>query len=283
MQRFIHASPVVSAAALSFALVATPGCGTKGANQPGAQSPERQSDAEYDVALDLFSKGQNRLALDHIRKAIELNDENERALYLASAIQLSFCAGIQGFSAPDCNLAEAERFARLALKAKDTFRDARNMLGQILINEKKYAEAIAVLEPLTKDAAYAEPHLAWGNFGWAQVMNGQVDSGIASLKNSVTNPKFCVGHYHLGVAYEKKGDFAQAEASLTSAVSVDSPSCQNLQDAWEARARVRMRLGKTADARADFEKCRDISAESTTGKSCVKALGSPPGPAPQSP
>ena len=287
MQRFsqVFSSPrAFVPAALVSVVFAASGCGTKGANQPGAQSPERQSDAEYDVALDLFSKGQNRTALDHIRKAIELNDENERALYLASAIHLSFCAGIQGFSAPDCNLAEAERYARLALKAKDSFRDARNMLGQVLINEKKYAEAITVLEPLTKDPAYAEPHLAWGNLGWAQVMNGQVDVGIASLKNSITNPKFCVGHYHLGVAYERKGDLAQAEASFTSAVSVDSPSCINLQDAWEARARVRMKLGKVADAKTDFEKCRDISAESSTGKNCVKALGgNPPAPSPQSP
>jgi len=248
----------------------------KGSSQPGAQSPERQSDAEYDVALDLFSKGQSRQALDHIRKAIELNEENERALYLASAIHLSFCAGVQGFSAPDCNLGEAERYARLALKAKDGFRDARNMLGQILINEKKYAEAITVLEPLTKDAAYAEPHLAWGNLGWAQVLSGQVDAGIASLKNSITNPKFCVGHYRLGVAFDKKGDFAQAETSFTNAISVDNPACQNLQEAWEARARVRMKLGKTADARTDFEKCRDIAADSATGKSCVKALSGSP-------
>jgi Tfp pilus assembly protein PilF len=257
-------------------VVASLGCGPKGSTQPGAQSPERQSDAEYDVALDLFGKGQNRVALDHIRKSIDLNEDNDRALYLASAIHLSFCAGDLGFSAPDCNLAEAERYARLALKAKDDFRDARNMLGQILINEKKYAEALGVLEPLTKDAAYAEPHLAWGNFGWAQVLSGQLDAGIASLKNSITNPKFCVGHYRLGVAFERKGDFAQAEASFTNAVSVDNPSCQTLQEAWEARARARMKLGKVADARTDYEKCRDISAATSTGKSCVKALSGSP-------
>jgi Tfp pilus assembly protein PilF len=113
-------------------------------------------------------------------------------------------------------------------------------------------------------------------------MSGQVDQGIASLKNSITNPKFCVGHFHLGVAFEKKGDLPQAEASFTNAVTVDNPSCQNLQDAWEARARVRMKLGKVEDARADFQKCRDISAESSTGKNCVQALGNAPGPAPQS-
>ena len=272
----------------SFALAAcllVGGCGTKGANTPGAQSPERQSEAEYDVARDLFGKNQPREALDHVRKAIELNDENEKALYFASVIHLSFCATLQGFTAPDCKLEEAEKYARLSLKAKETFRDARNILGTVLILEKKYAEAITVLKPLTEDAAYSEPHLAWGNLGWAQVLSGQVDEGIKSLKNSITNPAFCVGHYRLGVAYEKKGDNALAEASFTSAVSVERPDCQNLQDAWEARARVRMKLGKVADATADLQKCRDIAAESLTGKKCANQLGgsAPPPRAPQSP
>jgi hypothetical protein len=33
-----------------------------------------------------------------------------------------------------------------------------------------------------------------------------------------------------------------------------------------------MKLGKLADARADFEKCREISIETTAGKACQDAL-----------
>ena len=35
---------------------------------------------------------------------------------------------------------------------------------------------------------------------------------------------------------------------------------------------MRMKLGKVADARTDFEKCRDISVETTAGKACQDAL-----------
>jgi hypothetical protein len=81
------------------------------------------------------------------------------------------------------------------------------MLGTVLINEKKYKDAITVLEPLTKDAAYVNPYFAWGNLGWAQLEDGQIDASITSLKNAVgTEPRFCVGHYRLGLALEKKGD-----------------------------------------------------------------------------
>ena len=247
-------------------------CASGKGQQPGAQSPERQSDAEYDIARDFFQKGSTRLALDHVQKAVALNEENDKAHYLMGAILLAFCSGPRLFEGPDCKLAEVEKSARAALKANPDFRDAKNLLGQVLINEKKYKEAITVLEPLTKDPAYVHPYLAWGNLGWAQVLDGQIDAGLAALKNAVTEPRFCVGHYRLGIGYEKKGDPGQAEQSFTTAVSVDDPQCTSLQDAWEARARVRIRLGKATEARADYERCIEISKETQTGKTCVREL-----------
>lgn len=247
-------------------------CASGKAQQPGAQSPDRQSDAEYDIARDLFQKGSPRLSLDHVEKAISLNEENDKAHYLKAAILLAFCSGPSAFEAPDCKLAEVEKSARMALEVNPDFRDAKNLLGQVLINAKKYKEAVTILEPLTKDPAYVHPHLAWGNLGWAQVLDGQVDAGITSLKNAVTEPRFCVGHYRLGVGFERKGDLANAEQSFSDAVSVDDPQCTALQDAWEARARLRSRLGKSTEARSDYERCIEISKETQTGKSCVRDL-----------
>jgi Tfp pilus assembly protein PilF len=271
-------SSLVSTLSLLLVLPAS-GCAKKDGNLPGAKSPEAQSDAEYDVARDLFFKGQPRAALDHAQKAIELNEGNARAVYFTGAIYLSFCSTEQGLRSPDCRLADAEKMARRAVAEDDGFRDARNMLGQVLILQKKFPEAITVLEPLTRDPAYTESHLAWGNLGWAQVQAGQVDQGIASLENAITQPNFCVGHYRLGVAWEKKGDLKRAEQGFTAALGVDTPDCKNLQDAWEARARVRQKLGRPADARIDYQRCRDISTESETGRACVHALAAKAAPA----
>lgn len=254
------------------------GCASNKGQNPGAQSTERQSETEYDLARDLFQKGNPRAALDHAQKAISLNEENEKALYFVAVIHLSFCSTNRGLEAPDCRLAEVEKYARLSLKANPQFRDATNLLGQVLINEKKFKEAIVVLEPLTRDAAYVHPFFAWGNLGWAQILDGQTDEGVKSLKNAVTlEPRFCVGHYRLGVAWEKKGDVTAAEQSFTSAVSVPDTECDKLQDAWEGRCRVRLRLGRAAEARQDCERCREISAETPTGKLCVQKLANMPG------
>ena len=256
--------------ALLISIVGT-GCAPRSAASPGA-NPERQSEAEYDLARDYFFRGQPRLALDHVRKAISVNDRNAKALYFASTIHLFFCSGKLELRDPDCHLNEAETYVHRALTADGNFREAKNTLGQIFILEGRCTEAIDVLTPLTKDAAFESSYLAWGNLGWAQVCAGRLDQGIESLKNSITEPRFCVGHYRLGMAYEKKGDLPAAEQSFTNAISVDAEECRRLQDAWSERAQVRLQLGKLADARTDLERCRDLSPETSTGKRCVEGL-----------
>lgn len=264
-------------AILTVALLAL-GCGggQKGAESPGAQSEEKRSLAEYDLARDYFYKGEPRAALDHALLAVKLDDENAKALYFTSTIYLWFCSGPEQLEGPDCRLADAESYAKRALEADKSFRDARNLLGQILILAKRYPEAIDVLEPLVRDPAYTANHLAWGNLGWAQVLAGRVDEGVVSLRNSVTEPRFCVGHFRLGMAYEKKGNLRQAEEAFTSAISVESPDCQNLQQAWAGRARVRKALGNVSGAREDLERCRSISRTTPDGRECAKALASLP-------
>lgn len=275
-------SGVAAAVVVALGLLGASACTGKG-SQPGAQSPERQSDAEYDLARDLFQKNQPRAALDHAMKSIALNEENDKAQYFVAVIHLSFCSTNAGFTAPDCRLSEVEKYARAALKANPDFRDAKNMLGQVLVNEKRCKEAITVLEPLTKDPAYVHPFYAWGNLGDAQLCEGQTDAAIASLKNAIAaEPRFCVGHYRLGLGYEKKKDLVQAESSLTQALTAD-PQCDNLQDAWFARCRVRSGLKNIDDARKDCERCREISTQTATGKQCqnlLATMGAPPAAAP---
>jgi Tfp pilus assembly protein PilF len=267
--RLFHAFYLVALGSLAGSLAT--GCEDKGPVAPNI-SPERRSEAEYDVARDYFFKAQPRQALEHIHNAVRFNPDNAKALYFASAIHLFFCSGKLELLDPDCRLGDAEDYVRRALKSDPNFREAKNTLGQVLILEKRYAEAIALLAPLTKDPSFESSYLAWGNLGWAQTLSGEIDQGIESLKNSITEPRFCVGHFRLGVAYQTKGDLAAAEQSFTNALSVDAPECRGLQDAWAARAAVRGKMGKAADARADLERCRDLAPDTVAGKGCVEAL-----------
>ena len=259
------------AAAIGVAVSLACAGGTRGASSPDA---ERQSDAEYDVARDLLlTRHDPRGALAHVQRAVSLNPENADAYHLEALIYLYLCSG----SPLDCRPAEAEDAARRAVKLRPDFREANNTLGVVLIQEKKYDEAIAVLKPLAADILYQTPWDAWGNLGLAYLEKGKVDDAIEALRRSIAaEPRFCVGNYRLGLAYEKKGDLSAAREAFSRALETDRPECQQLQDALEARARVYAKSKKCDLAKGDWEKCQKISVDSPAGRRCAASLRASP-------
>jgi Tfp pilus assembly protein PilF len=234
------------------------------------KDPERMSDSEYDVARDLWLRRNSpREALDHALKAVDLNEKNADAAHLVALIYMDFCSR----NNDECRLKEAEKHARLALKAKSDYREATNTLGVILIHEKRYADAIAVLRPLTEDILYQTPENAWGNLGWAQLESGATDAAVESLRRSIAaQPLFCVGLYRLGLAYERRHEDVAASESLTRALETQAPGCNGLQDAYAARARVEVRGGSADAARSDLERCVELSRKTDAGKECSSML-----------
>jgi type IV pilus assembly protein PilF len=255
---------------LRVVMVAAALAGCAGSTGEGAKDPERISESEYDVARDLWLRRSSpRQALDHALKAVELNPDNADAAHLVSLIYMDFCSR----SADECRLKDAEKHARLALQAKSDYREATNTLGVILIHQKRYAEAIAVLKPLTEDILYQTPENAWGNLGFAQLEAGQLDAAIDSLRRSIAaQPLFCVGLYRLGVAYERRKEDALAAETLTRALETPAPGCNALQDALAARARVEQRLGNSESALSDLERCVELSRKTESGKECSSML-----------
>jgi type IV pilus assembly protein PilF len=260
------ANAVTTLAVLSCALL---GCFRSGSGPNGAVDPERQSRGEYGLAVDALNRGQTRTALVHVNKAIELDDENADAHLLLATVYIQFCT----YTPDDCRLSEAEKSARKALKLRATFREARNTLGSVLINEKKYAEAIEVLKPLADDIEYATPWHAWGNLGWAYLEKGEIPKAVDALRRAIAaQPFFCWGHQKLALAYEKKGDFAAAEEIISTGLSIDQPQCKNFADAYETRARFLTKRGAVEDARSDLEKCTQLGAGSPVGRRCAASL-----------
>ncbi len=236
----------------------------------GAKDPERMSESEYDIARDLWLRRKNpREALDHALKAVDLNDENPDATHLVALLYMDFCSR----SSDECRLPEAERHARMALKARPDYREATNTLGVVLIHQKRYADAIAVLKPLTEDILYQTPENAWGNLGWAQLEAGSLDAAVESLRRSVAaQPLFCVGLFRLGLAHERRREDTAAAEALTRALETQAPGCNGLQEAYAARGRIELRLGNQDAARTDLERCVQLSPKALAGKECSSML-----------
>jgi Tfp pilus assembly protein PilF len=246
------------------------GCTARAGRGASGPDSERQSDAEYDIARDLYSNQHDpRGALAHLQKAIELNDQNADAFHFQALVYLHFCSA----SEFECRLSDAEVAARRAVKLRPDFREAQNTLGVILIQQKKYDGAIAVLQPLAGDILYQTPSVAWGNLGLAYLEKGQIDNAIEALRRSIAaEPRFCVGNFRLGLAYEKKGDLSAAREAFSRALETDRPECQQLQDAFEARARVYSKSKNCDLAKGDWEKCQRISTDSPAGRRCAASL-----------
>ncbi len=228
------------------------------------------SRSEYDLARDLWLRqGRPREALEHALRSSELDEQNYEAGHLVALLYLEFCQ-----AGPDsCRLADAERYARRALDTKPDFREARNTLGVVLIHAKRYRDAIAVLKPLTEDMLYVTPEIAWGNLGWAYLESGALERAIDALRRSVAaQPNFCVGNFRLGVAYEKKGELEQAVRALDAALGTDQPRCKGLQDAYLARGRAELKLGRGEAAKSDLGHCAELSRSTRAGKECDSIL-----------
>jgi type IV pilus assembly protein PilF len=242
-------------------------------SQNPAQSPEAQSQAEHELAKDSYKKGQLRDVLAHVQKALEHDETNAEAAYLGASVHLQFCAADETSS--DCRWEDAEKYARRAVEANPDMREAKNMLGVILVHRGQYDEAVTVLKPLANDILYNFPENAWGNLGWAYLLQGNLDEAIDALRRSLAaQPLFCVGAYRLGLAYEKKGDLTAARDAFTKAVDTPSPDCQRLQDAFDARARVGAKQGLRDEVRADLTRCVDIGSATAVGKKCAEQLKS---------
>ncbi len=252
----------------SFSVIV--GCSSSSGTGPGAHDPARMSESEYDIARDLWlRRNQPREALAHALKAVDLDDSNSDAAHLVALLYLDFCSR----GPAECRLSDAEKHARLALSDRPDFREAKNTLAVVLINEKRYADAVAVLKPLSEDILYQTPENAWGNLGWAYLEQGSFDLAIDALKRSVAaQPLFCVGSYRLGVAFEHKQELTSALDSFTRALETDAPGCNSLQDAFAARARVRIKLGDSDAARADLDRCVTLSGKTDAGKECSSML-----------
>jgi type IV pilus assembly protein PilF len=243
------------------------GCPHKGP-VPEGQDPEKFSRAEYDVARDEWKHARLRSAMDHAQRASAADEGNAEAHNFVALLYMAICQD-EG----DCRWSEAEKFARKAVAADGSYLDGRHTLGSVLLQQSKWDEAITVLDPLAKDILYKTPELAWYDLGAAYLGKGQPDQAIEALSRAIAlKPTFCWVHWRMGLAFEKKGDFARAEDELGKAVEPEAPACRNLQDAYEARARVRKHLGKCDDAKADAELCVKLAPSKPAGRACAQTV-----------
>jgi len=251
-------------AVLLTALVVLPlavACGTVGSADAVVRGQK-----EYELAVGMMGEQNIAAAFEHLFKAIELDKKNPEAHLLLGNLYLL---------REDFEKAEDElRIARELGEENDAYgqpfvAEVDNSLGVVLVHLKRYDDAITTLRGAASNILNRNPHLAWGNLGWAYYEKGQYNQAIEALTQSVRQQaRFCLGFYRLGKTYVAVRDFERAEDALTRCLEVTDTGCRNLQDAWHLRGEARAKLGLRQDAIADFERCVELSSDSEAGRAC---------------
>jgi tetratricopeptide (TPR) repeat protein len=175
----------------------------------------------------LFSKlGLARKCLTAYQKAVELDPEDVNAHYAL----MSFYRQAPGFAGGDLDKARAEA---LEIQKRDDVRGTV-ALAEIHVAEKKYEEAITVLDAL-RQRQPGSPDAAYAIGRTAAVSGHQLEHGAAMLKEYLTRTPdgrqapLWAAHWRLGQIFEKQGDPADARAEYQAALALNPTQPQVLE------------------------------------------------------
>jgi type IV pilus assembly protein PilF len=233
---------------------------------PASAENAMRAQKEYELAVGLMGEQNIAAAFEHLFKSIELDAKNPESRLLLGNLYLLR----EEFPKAEAELRKARELAEGDGEYGPPFiAEVDNSLGVVLVHEKKYDEAISALRESATNIVNRNPHLAWGNLGWAYYEKGQYKDAVDALIQSVKHQsRFCLGYYRLGQTYTKLRDFERAEDALTRCLEVSDEGCKNLQAAWHLRGEARAQLGQRQDAIADFERCVELSSGSEAGRAC---------------
>lgn len=245
------------------------GCATT--SSTGTPDGER-SYREFQLAASLRDEGQTAAAIEHLRKALELDPNNAEAHLLLGFIQMER----RDYENAERELSTSIKLLQKQEREGSILAEARNIYGLCLIELGRYEDAVETLRESASDELNAAPHLAWGNLALAQFHLGEYQEAVKSTMEAVRiQPRFCVGYYTMGRALWQLQQFREAERALVSALEAD-PACgdsRELQGAWRLRGEVRARLGHRQDAIDDLERCVELDPYSNDGRMCQSLLG----------
>ncbi len=217
----------------------------------------------YDLGLSHFNNGEFEKALVNYKRAREINPDFH---------SLHFAMGLLFHQINKLSLAEKHYQKSLDL-SKDQPQVINNM-GILYMDQKRFKKAITMFKKALSYSSYSTPAFAEANLGWALFITNSKIEGLKHLKLAVDlNPRLCLGHRLLGLAFIKEKKFAEAEKKFRK-YSLLCPSADADFRLGQLYQKKEQKWAGQDDKKAmmHFEKCYKQLPLSEIGNRCQQIL-----------
>ncbi len=238
------------------------GCGP---SQGQIDKQEREAEEHYNLGYGyFFGDGVKNAdaALQSVLRALEIRPVYPEAHMLAGLI----------FLGREDYLDAVDHFRR-ALEQKPDYRDAHHNLGATYLASQRWDEAIQVFDALVADRFYATPGNGHNNLGWAWYNKGDLPQALKHLRRAIKlAPELCPAYNNLGLVLYDMGDMDGASLQLDRAVR----RCPSYAEPHYHLGRVEANRARLAEAREQFDRCRELAGDAPLAQRCAKRLAALP-------
>lgn len=157
----------------------------------------------------LFARGDASSAIDHLRRAVELD-----------GAQPSFHNHLAEMYGSLGKLSEAEACCRQALRLNGNFAAAHQTLGMVLMQQRRFNAAIdSYRQAIALQPDVAVTHY---NLGTALRMQGSIDAAIDAFHQVLRlDPRSAQAEFNLGVLLQSQSKFPEAMACFDRALAIE--------------------------------------------------------------
>lgn len=214
-----------------------------------AEENKRMADSHYKMGLSYFTESNISGALKELFKAYEYDPDN---------IEVNNLLGLAYLSKRELSKAETHLKSAIRLK-KDDFPKARNNLGIVYLEMKRYDDAIIEFDKAASNILYGTPEYAYTNLGWAYYKKGDMVSAIKYYNKSIeTEPRYSLPYFNLGLLYSDLEKYSEAEKEYKRAIKF----FPNYVDAWYNLALIHFKTKEPEKANEAFSKVIELAPDS---------------------